>query len=87
MNAYFMDCIRENKQPSTNFEDRLKTMELGGRDLSQPDIGPGKGGRHMLKRTVLAIVACLSHGLSWMPILHGMVLGPPMSHSQSVAPL
>jgi len=28
MNAHFMDCVRENRQPETCFDDALKTMEL-----------------------------------------------------------
>ena len=28
MNAHFIDCIRRGRQPNTNFDDALKTMEL-----------------------------------------------------------
>ncbi len=28
MNRHFLDCIRENRQPETNLEDAVKTMEL-----------------------------------------------------------
>ena len=28
VNRHFLDCIRKNKQPITNFDDALKTMEL-----------------------------------------------------------
>jgi len=40
MNRHFIDCIKENKQPLTNFGDAVKTMELVRGILSGPQLPP-----------------------------------------------
>jgi len=40
LNRHFIDCIKENRQPLTNFRDAVKTMEVVDEILSGPQLPP-----------------------------------------------
>ena len=40
MTRHFMDCIKEDKEPITNFEDAAKTMQVIKDILSGPQLPP-----------------------------------------------